>query len=228
MGKRIEYEVGHKFDGTRLTYLRECEQEIVTSRQKTVKKRIAEFLCDCGNHFQTRIESVKGKQTTSCGCRKREITIARSTTHGEARSRLNRIYGNMLTRCYNENSPSYHYYGNRGISVCAEWRTDYVNFSNWAKANGYQEHLTLEREDNELDYCPSNCVWRPDKLKNLTEGSTLQHWNTSVVNIVTIDNKSYPSIAEAVRQTGLTLHEMRKRCDSDKFQNYSRRLRYED
>ena len=37
------------------------------------------------------------------------------------RNRLNRIYGNMKSRCYNPKTQHYADYGGRGITVCDEW-----------------------------------------------------------------------------------------------------------
>jgi hypothetical protein len=36
---------------------------------------------------------------------------------------------------------------------------DYENFSRWAKENGYTEHLTLDRIENDMGYSPQNCRW---------------------------------------------------------------------
>lgn len=68
----------------------------------------------------------------------------------------------MVRRCHNPNHKAYHNYGARGIRVCAEWR-DYRGFKAWAYTNGYAEGLTIDRIDNDDDYCSQNCRWATRK-----------------------------------------------------------------
>lgn len=78
---------------------------------------------------------------------------------GHSHSRLFNIWRGMKQRCYYPSHQSYPHYGGRGITICDEWRQSFLAFRGWALANGYQEHLTLDRIDPDGCYCPSNCRW---------------------------------------------------------------------
>ena len=117
-----------------------------------------ECICDCGQTVTVCGGSLTSGNTKSCGCYNRELTIERFTKHGHSYERLYNIWNGMIFRCENYKSTEYDAYGGRGISVCEEWK-DFVRFFDWAMNNGYDDNLTLDRINNDGDYCPDNCRW---------------------------------------------------------------------
>lgn len=79
--------------------------------------------------------------------------------HGGSKTRLYTIWINMKSRCYNPKCKEYRWYGAKGIKVCNEWLNDFSAFHEWAISNGYSDKLTIDRENCNGNYEPSNCRW---------------------------------------------------------------------
>ena len=115
--------------------------------------------CSCGN---TKV--IKGqnlRETKSCGCLAKEVSRKRAK-HGMCKTSEYSIWRGMLARCENPKCASYKYYGGRGITACSDWH----NFVNFFKDMGKRPgRKTLERTDNDLGYCPKNCIWASWKVQ---------------------------------------------------------------
>jgi len=83
----------------------------------------------------------------------------KASRHGRAGTRIYSIWADMCKRCNNPKCKSYRFYGGKGVSVCSEWKLSPDAFMTWADANGYAEHLTIDRINTDGNYEPLNCRW---------------------------------------------------------------------
>lgn len=132
------------------------------------KNRLWLCKCDCGNEVVVKSAYLKNGHTKSCGCRKSAATIERNKAGmigsiPRQKNRLYRIYYGMLSRCFNPNDYHYPEWGGRDITVCDEWKGSFEAFETWALANGYADNLSIDRKENDGNYCPDNCRWATKK-----------------------------------------------------------------
>lgn len=72
-------------------------------------------------------------------------------------NKLYKVYFSIKSRCNNINTPAYKNYWGRWITYDPKWNTfewfceDMIEW--------YKDHLTIDREDNNWNYCKENCRW---------------------------------------------------------------------
>lgn len=155
-------------------------------------------ICDCGGKRIVSNDHLRNGDTTDCGCTRKHIS--HWNKHGMYNTRLYRIWSLMKERCYNSKRKEYPNYGGRGICVCEEWKES-KQFIEWALKNGYSDELTLDRVDNNGDYCPDNCRWVSQKE---------QMRNTRSNHYVSFRDRTIP-LTQLAEENGLTYAQLYKR-----------------
>lgn len=151
--------------------------------------------CSCGKIAEVQIGhlvSGRSKRCRSCGyktpvhgvARERNLVLALAADHTRAnaaqckyrfvprssRLRLQRRMYQAVDRCHNPRCVAYHNYGGRGISVCDEWRENYVGFAKYLMTlPGWDDlNLQIDRINNNGNYEPGNLrfVTCADNLRN--------------------------------------------------------------
>lgn len=190
--------------------------KLVGYKEKSIRRKGCICKCNCSDNSYIgplRLYMLISGDLISCGCYSREIhseiMIKRNTKHGYSvrknREKLYILWGAMIDRANNHNRWDAKYYADKGITVCDDWR-DYTKFREWALSNGYEEGLSLDREDNSLGYEPSNCRWIPLKL---------QSDNRTNSRILVYGDESH-SITEWSRITGISWTTIDNRLKSGK------------
>ena len=146
MPKRLEIKAGDRYKS--LKVIKEVKPK---ERPSGGYKRMVECLCDCGNKRVIQLHNLRSSHTKSCGCLKKELSVK----HGMCGTRQYIVWGNLIQRMTNPKSTKYKNY--QHLSVCEKWKT-FEGFWEDMK-EGYQDHLTIDRVDNNKGYYMDNCQW---------------------------------------------------------------------
>lgn len=189
-----------------MKYCENCGKEIIKQVWESAdyfkRKRFCSQQC-CGAFNHKKYLEREDVQTE---IKRREESIAHAAELSKYCSRgyvhpLYNAWKNMRRRCGSPYAKGYENYGGRGIKVCEEWDKDPLVFIHWALANGWEEGLTLDRIDNNGDYCPENCRWisrakqllnrRNNRIMTLNgKSQTMKEWADELgISPLTLSNR---------------------------------------
>ena len=118
--------------------------------------------CNCGRlGIVIEPQLLNGSSAKCRVCDGKEI----KTKHGRFGTKPYKVWAKMMDRCYNPRSADYADYGGRGIMVCEKWH-DAATLLLWLDSSNYHPRLTIDRVNNNGDYCPENCQWSTIKKQS--------------------------------------------------------------
>lgn len=151
-------------------------------------------VCDCGNTCCVASNNLRTGHVDSCGCdTPYKRSLSSSITHGMSNSVEYKAWFHLKERCFNPESKSYLLYGGRGITLQESWVNNFSSFIAYLGRRPTKLH-TVERIDNDLDYCAGNIRWATKSEQAHNKG--MYKSNNTGMTGVNLTNKRTPSGAD--------------------------------
>ena len=110
-------------------------------------------------------------------CLRKEVTTARSITHGMCNTPTHISWRGMKERCINVNHKNYKHYGAKGIKVCTRWLGN-DGFIKFLEDMGERpEGTSIDRIKNDIGYHKANCRWatQQQQVSNTSSNITVNY-----------------------------------------------------
>ena len=135
----------------RLTFIADVHQRSADGR------KVAQWLCDCGQTKELPISRVKGGYVKSCGCLALEVSSVKATIHGMRRSPEYSSWQAMKARCLDPNNKDYPRWGGKGVTVYQEWVDSFEEF--YKHIGPRPKGTSIDRKNTLRGYEPGNVRW---------------------------------------------------------------------
>lgn len=157
------------------------------------------FECDCGTQVIKKAGDVKRGKTKACS--------RLCFTGNPSKHPLYHTWDGIKKRCYQENATGYSNYGGRGIKMCDSWKNSFWNFLKDMGDKPFKVS-TVERLDNNKDYCKENCIWATPVVQASNRRNNLYiSYNDQVYTLFSICkllNLTHATVYYRLKKSGLS------------------------
>lgn len=126
------------------------------------------------------------------------------------KSKLYLVWVSMKQRCCNKNNSHYKYYGGRGIKYQSDWNDFRYFFRDMG--GSYSDGLSIDRIDNNGDYCKENCRWVDEKTQQRNKQKSLRvEYRGEVIQLADLADRlglKYATLYMRLHKYGIPLEDI--------------------